>query len=488
MANYRSPGVYVEEISLLPPSIAEVESAIPAFVGYTEKAVSSTGETLRNVPTRIESMGDYIQYYGGPFKEAGAAFDIDVDELKSGASTTGFKVSVNITAATLSNYRLYYALKMFYANGGGSCYITSVGSYSDSITRAALEAGLDAVANEDAPTLLLVPEAAYFSTGQQADFDSVNQKMLMQAASLKDRFAILDTNQTTVPKAAGTVITDVNTAITNVPSDNSIRRYGAVYYPYLETSYNYECDFGALVLGTHTVNGGNPGAAVPPVADRSASTLASIKGSASAMYNAIQAEFLKYHVVLPPSAAIAGVIARVDSEKGYWKAPANVGLINVVKPVISISRAEHDQLNLNSDTGKSVNAILSLPGYGTVVMGGRTLDGNDNEWRYVNVRRFFSIVEESVKKSIHWVIFEPNTASTWTKVQAMIENYLFTKWRDGALAGAKPDQAYFVNVGLNKTMTAVDILEGKLIVEIGMAVARPAEFIILRFEHKLQTS
>ena len=489
MVNYRSPGVYVEELSLLPPSIAEVESAIPAFVGYTEKAQLLAPNDLLNVPTRISSFADYIQYFGGAHKEVPAAFDIDVDELKAGDTTTGFNVTITLQPASMSTHNLYYAVKLFYANGGGSCYITSVGAHTTAIDKAALETGLDAVGKEDAPTLLLVPEAANFSSAQQADFDSVNQKMLSQASTLKDRFALLDTNQTTVPKLAGTVTADVNTAITNVPSDNSIRRYGAVYYPFLETSYNYECDFDTLLIGTHTVNGGDPAVNVPTaVTDRSGVALSVIKPVASSMYSAIKTEFEKFHVVLPPSAAIAGIISRVDHERGYWKAPANVGVINVVKPVISISRAEHDLLNINSETGKSVNAILSLPGYGTVVMGARTLDGNDNEWKYVNVRRFFSIVEESIKKSTSWVIFEPNTASTWTKVQAMIENYLFNKWRDGALAGATPKEAFFVRVGLNKTMNSIDILEGRMIVEIGMAVVRPAEFIILRFEQMMQTS
>jgi phage tail sheath protein FI len=489
MVNYRSPGVYVEELSLLPPSIAEVESAVPAFVGYTEKAQLLAADDLLFKPTRISSISDYIQYFGGADKELPATFDIDVDEIKSGVNTLGFKVTVTPNTATLSKYKLYHAVRLFYANGGGSCYITSVGKYPDAIivgtTTTGLAGGLNAVANEDAPTMLLVPDAVNLGAG---DFNSINQTMLTQASTLKDRFALLDTRQTTVPKMAGTIDTDVKTATDGVPSDNSIRRYGAVYYPFLETTYNYTCDFDTLLISTHTVNAGNPTAAVPAVVDRSGALLSLIKVSASVMYNAIQTEFQKYHIVLPPSAAIAGAITRVDNDRGYWKAPANVGLLNVMKPVISISRGEQDLLNINTETGKSVDAILSLPGYGPVIMGARTLDGNDNEWKYINVRRFFSIVGESVKKSTSWAIFEPNTASTWTKVQAMIENYLYNKWRDGALAGATPKEAFFVRVGLNKTMNSIDILEGRMIVEIGMAVARPAEFIILRFEQMMQTS
>jgi hypothetical protein len=139
-------------------------------------------------------------------------------------------------------------------------------------------------------------------------------------------------------------------------------------------------------------------------------------------------------------------------------------------------------------TGKSVNALRFFSGKGFLVWGARTLAGNDNEWRYVSVRRFFNMVEESVKKATEPFVFEPNDANTWVKVRAMIENFLAVQWRGGALAGAKPEDAYYVRVGLGATMTAQDILEGRMIVEIGMAVVRPAEFIILRFSHKMQES
>jgi uncharacterized protein len=116
------------------------------------------------------------------------------------------------------------------------------------------------------------------------------------------------------------------------------------------------------------------------------------------------------------------------------------------------------------------------------------LDGNSNEWRYIPVRRFFNMVEDSVKNASGRYVFEPNDANTWVKVKAMIENFLTTQWRAGALMGSKPEEAFFVSVGLGKTMTSVDVLEGKMIVEIGMAVVRPAEFIILRFSHKMMES
>jgi phage tail sheath protein FI len=155
---------------------------------------------------------------------------------------------------------------------------------------------------------------------------------------------------------------------------------------------------------------------------------------------------------------------------------------------VRLDTAHQDELNVDPTGGKSINAIRAFAGKGTVVWGARTLAGNDNEWRYVSVRRFFSVVEESVKKSTSWAVFEPNDANTWVKVRGMIENYLTQKWREGALAGATPKEAFFVRCGLGTTMDAQDILEGRLNVEIGMAAVRPAEFIILKFSHKLQTS
>jgi len=178
----------------------------------------------------------------------------------------------------------------------------------------------------------------------------------------------------------------------------------------------------------------------------------------------------------------------VDNQRGVWKAPANVSLNGVIAPADSFTASETDALNVDATGGKSINAIRAFVGKGTLVWGARTLAGNDNEWRYISVRRFFNMVEESIKKSTYWAVFEPNDANTWVKVRGMIENYLTQKWREGALAGAAPKDAFFVRCGLGVTMSAQDILEGRMNVEIGMAAVRPAEFIILKFSHKLQTS
>jgi hypothetical protein len=206
------------------------------------------------------------------------------------------------------------------------------------------------------------------------------------------------------------------------------------------------------------------------------------------LYNAIVAKLQSKKMELYPSASMAGICARVDRQRGVWKAPANVDVRGIIKPVISVSAEDQGLLNVDPTSGKSINVIRFFQGKGNLVWGARTLAGNDNEWRYIPVRRLYIFVEESVKKATEFVVFEPNDANTWLRVKTMIENFLSNLWRDGALAGAKAEEAFFVRIGLGKTMTPLDILEGRLVVEIGMAAVRPAEFIILKFSHKLQES
>ncbi len=223
-----------------------------------------------------------------------------------------------------------------------------------------------------------------------------------------------------------------------------------------------------------------------PFVQSATSTLRELESSETGLYNQIKLALSTTFVSLPPSAAIAGIYANVDRTRGVWKAPANVSISSVTGPSALITHAEQENLNVDAQAGKSINAIRSFAGKGTLVWGARTLAGNDNEWRYINVRRLFNMIEESVKKATSFAVFEGNDATTWLKVKGMIESYLYGLWQQGALAGPTPEAAYFVNVGLGRTMTTQDILEGRMIVEIGIAAVRPAEFIILKFSHKLQ--
>jgi phage tail sheath protein FI len=219
---------------------------------------------------------------------------------------------------------------------------------------------------------------------------------------------------------------------------------------------------------------------------RQESALSALKTSDTQAYNRVKARLATERVVLPPSAAVAGVYATVDRDRGVWKAPANVSVASVIGPTLKITNEQQDALNVDSGSGKSINAIRAFAGKGTLVWGARTLLGNDNEWRYVNVRRLFIMVEASALSATQFAVFESNDATTWLKVKGMLESYLYGLWEQGALAGSKPESAYYVKVGLGQTMTPQNILEGKMIVEVGLAAVRPAEFIVLRFSHKMQ--
>ena len=220
--------------------------------------------------------------------------------------------------------------------------------------------------------------------------------------------------------------------------------------------------------------------------DNTETLLKDLRYDHAALYNEIKAQLNTVRVTMPPSAAMAGVYANVDRTIGVWKAPANVGVAGVIEPIQKLNNAEQEDLNVDVNTGKSINVIRNFNGRGVVVWGARTLLGRDNEWRYINVRRLFIMVEESIQKSTNFAVFQPNTPITWLKVRAMIESYLEDLWKAGGLVGQTKEQAYFVNIGLNSTMTEQDILNGYMRVDIGLAASRPAEFIILNFTHKLQ--
>jgi len=466
-----TPGVYIDEVSTLPSSVAPVATGIPAFLGYTEKAVLLDGTSALGLPTRIESLLEYEQIFGGPRKEV---FNLAIADAGSPIKRT-ITVSFDGASASPSPYKLYYSLQLYFANGGGPCYILSIGNYvSGTIALADFTSptlGLDQLQKADEPTLILFPDAVGLplTGGAPVSYGALVQAALSQCNLLQDRFTISDVPEDSILSAN---ITEFRTAI----GQNNLK-YGASYMPFLNTVLNYGVNLTSTVIDSYT--GTDPNITIGV-------SLATLQTTYPSLYSSIFVEINKFFVTLPPSGAIAGIYAKVDRERGVWKAPANVGVNGIVGPTINITSAQQENLNVDATTGKSINAIRSFTGKGTLVWGSRTFAGNDNEWRYVPVRRLFIFVEESVKKATEFVVFEPNTANTWQRSQGMIEAFLTGIWRDGALAGATTKDAYFVNVGLGTTMTPQDILEGRMIIEIGMAAVRPAEFIILRFEHKLQ--
>lgn len=464
MTEFKTPGVYVKEISKFPPSVAGVATAIPAFIGITEK----TDYQLKAM--RINSLLDYENLFGlGP--------KLEVDDN-----------------GDLQNHKfvLYDSMRLFYDNGGGTCYVVSVGDYNTTnIDAEKYTNGLEPLKKVDEATLLVAPDAAMLLNETQ--LGTLHQAMLKHCADLGDRFAILDPQKNDkLEKALENFRNKVG---------NNNLSYGAAYYPYLTSSYTKEIGYESVIKA---LNG--KGAILDEIKDEEK------KGKLEQLFNEIEdcsdddlrklkikaiipqipgyaeklAALQAEASVIPPSGAIAGIYAATDGDKGVWQAPANITIASVADVTELLSDRDQEDMNVDASTGKSVNAIRFFTGKGILVWGARTLDGNSNEWRYVPVRRLFNYVEESIQKSTKWAVFQPNDANTWVKIQCQIENFLNNLWRDGALAGSTPDKAYFVKVGLDVTMTADDINNGYLIVEMGIAAVRPAEFIVLKFSHKVQ--
>lgn len=643
MATYKTPGVYVEEIAKFPPSVAQVETAIPAFIGFTQIAKRKSDGDLHLKPMRITSMLEYETYFG--YAKPETAITVTV---------TGTDIVATDPGTSRQPYLMYYSMQMYFANGGGPCYIVSVGQYNSStplVDLATLSSGLAVIRKEDEPTLLLFPDATSMDSGAHIDFYSLYNDALTQCHDLQDRFTIIDTFSDEEYNDGVDDFDPIQAMRDNIKSEKDYAKYGAVYYPFLETILDYQYsnadvavtmtdgqtageaaqaimdgitsdNLKAILVSLASINAGitgntfstsktniraniqsavsvlntlkssydamlsigreetdtavetasdaldtwittelesllfvlatrlddlngitssgagkpgltaliegvtdslavafgitppvdgtsvlaatilttiNTSVATSGVADdlvvalnnltpstTSVTTLAAIELTDNLLYNRIKSEIGQLPIKLPPSSAMAGIYARVDRNNGVWKAPANVGLNYVVRPTVLLTSEDQEGLNVDTTAGKSINAIRSFTGKGILVWGARTLAGNDNEWRYISVRRFFNMVEESVKKATEQFVFEGNDANTWVRLRAMIENFLVLQWRAGALTGAKPEQAFYVRVGLGQTMTADDILNGYLNVEIGMAVVRPAEFIVLKFSHKMQ--
>lgn len=482
MPEYLVPGVFVEELSLLPPSVAEVETALPAFVGYTAQATLNKPGDLLNVPHRIGSLAEFEACYGMAAPMAVSRVDVD-------------KAGNFISAQIDVRYYLYDALRLFFANGGIDCHIVSVGLFSASgkADFSSLMAGLKAVAAVDEVTLLLVPDAVVLG---EVDLGKLQQAALVQCARLQDRFAVFDLDRA-----------DRMGAGFRARLGNANLKYGAAYTPWLLVhpaspfGYGALCDkvFQAGVASPLRTLTDDPAAlaimssldalyAESPSAGRNEEIGQAEKDlfACFGTYRNIVAGMRDLTVPCPPGGAMVGIYARMDRERGVWKAPANVVVNGIAGLAAGYSRAELEALAIDPAGGKSINPIRLFPGKGWLVWGARTLAGNDNEWRYISVRRFFNMVEESLRQSTARFVFEPNDVNTWVRVRAMIENYLTTKWQEGALQGVRPDQAFFVRCGVGSTMTEQDVLEGRMIIEVGMAVVRPAEFIILRIVQNFQ--
>ena len=521
MGQMKTPGVYIVEKSAFPNSVVEVATAVPAFIGYTEKA-SNKGKSLHNMPWRISSMSEFYEYFGfGPTP----IFNI-VDKPEGSFEDSAFSLHGKeyVLNRSAGNYLLFYSMLSFFQNGGGNCYIVSVGSYNDDVDADKLAKGISFLLKEQEPTMVVIPETVLLT---DADSITVQQAALAHCGGkMKNRFAILDIwdGYKDRQDPTGDCIDKFRSALGINYLD-----YAAAYYPWIRTTIVKAKDIGYENIGNRDViqtlikselglpdtapeieetdspaeksakakiaaqldavdgiNGTWAGIAEDELASRKSLLEKSLR-TLSPVYGEILTEMQRQLNLLPPAAAMAGVYSMVDNARGVWKAPANVSLNAVVAPSVNITHDEQEDLNVTTQ-GKSINAIRTFIGEGVLVWGARTLDGNSLDWRYINVRRTMIMLEESIKLASKAYVFDPNVSSTWVTIRSMIRNFLTGIWKRGGLAGATPDDAFSVHVGLGETMTPEDILEGILRVTVLVAISRPAEFIEITFQQQMQKS
>jgi phage tail sheath protein FI len=443
-------------------------------------------------------------------KKAQSVFDAIIKNANF--TTDGY--AYNISSTTI-NYRLYSSLKFFYENGGGNCYILSVGAYDYSksaITDTSdfLKA-ITFLEKEIEPTMLVIPDAVEVVNvngttlqDKYANAYSLQNAMINHCGEMMNRVAILDIpGGYNEPLVGTTSIEQFRNSVE--PSDPNYKSFAAAYYPWLHTSIyqTSEISFNnidkqsysqvVLLLNSEFANSSgiiNPdmGEIISAFGNTPKTSLKNadkILQNLSKSYQLLISAIMANMNLMAPSAGMAGIYTSVDSNRGVWKAPANVVVQGAISAAIKIDNAAQADLNTPIN-GKSVCAIREFPGMGILVWGARTLDGNSNDWRYINVRITVNYIEQSIKNAIKAFVFEPNTANSWENVKNLIDNFLIELWKQGGLAGSKPTDAFSVKVGLGSTMTNVDIQNGIMRVMVMVALVRPAEFIVINFQQEMQ--
>ncbi|ERT10691.1 phage tail sheath family protein [Photorhabdus temperata] len=453
------PGVYIEEDASLSLSVSHGNTAIPVFIGrFLPKKTSATLKAVR-----VSSWLDFTNLFNvgcitsiaitstkptppppsPPSKNvegdtATADIALDADD-----TNTDYTYAINTVTSTTSND----ALKLYFQNGGGPCYILPIADSADAKTTALIPQLIEQALEI---TLIVCPE-------QDSSYQSAIYNSLTSALLNTGYFLIADSQDKTTP-----------------PSVN-VQSQTATYYPAVKISHPIQAEEEDSLI---TVSGYEDAKTKPD----EVKNLAQLKEKNLDVYKkAVQAiqDKTKSNNVIPASAVMAGIYCATDASRGVWKAPANVVLSGISDITERLTDDEQGTMNQ-----KGINAIRYFTNKGFVVWGARTLKNDDN-WRYIPVRRLFNSAERDIKQAMQSVVFEPNSQPTWERVKSAIDNYLYSLWQQGALAGNKPQEAYFVQIGKGITMSDDDIKQGKMIVKVGMAAVRPAEFIILQFSQNV---
>lgn len=553
--NRQTSDVYVTEIGAFGNSVVGVATAVPVFIGYTEFAGDPvTGKALYNTPIAISSMSEFSSYFGGA-----APLDFTV-ALAAGTTAPTFTAYyspdggapvmqgfVLAPVADQPRFTLYWQMQLFFANGGGNCYVVSVGSYwsnqlptaaanpsgwlPGAIAEADLSKGIEAAGNMTGPTMTVVPEACQLS---QADYGTIACAMMLQASTLQDRVAILDLPGcleattiaaleacqsnlwnaiapqiasasyaaayapalvTSVVNPASLLYTDLqgadNGLINNILTTQAAQTYAGAKLATIQAAIATAFPLTGGSSGVNTGSLSGDGSAYPALAE--GQTLAQWQAALDVLLTNALPVFaeIEFHIadamnVMAPSGALAGVWTKSDTLSEVWNAPANIALASVSAPLYNMNDVQQGGFNVPVN-GQAIDVIRSQINRGTVVWGARTLDGNSLDYRYIQVRRTLIYIEQSIKLALQSYVFAANDATTWATVNASVSSFLTGLWQQGGLMGAKASDAFTVSVGLGSTMTAQDILNGYMVVAVTLQMIHPAEFIELTFTQKMES-
>jgi phage tail sheath protein FI len=456
MPNYLSPGIYMEEVDRGSKPIESVGTAVAAFVGYTEKASDvKDGKTvsLLGKPTLVTNWSQYVAKFGG-----------FADGVYTPDSVYGY-----------------------FANGGSIAYIVSVkavGEAADSDGAVAAKAIVD---GDGGKGKLL--EFSAKQAGPKGNSIEVEIKHLAPEGE-GDGKAVTTTEFTVIVKVSAKEYQGSATTRTGLAGLESFEDVTMIVAPDLMSAFEHGeidakgvqavqqalIDYCELVRYCFAILDAPPNL-TPQEVKEWRMTVNYDTTRAALYYPWVEIADMTGSNgrtrLVPPSGHMAGIYARVDNTRGVHKAPANEIVRTALGLGMNVTKGEQDLL-----TPIGVNCIRSFPGRGIRVWGARTLS-SDASWRYINVRRLFNMIEESIERGTQWVVFEPNDQNLWGRVTRDVSAFLKMVWRTGALFGTSPDKAFYVKCDAETNPPeARDV--GQLLVEVGIAPVKPAEFVIFR--------
>jgi len=452
----RAPGVHTEYVSSQSLSLSAVGStAVPVFIGPFESTQVKPGACIA-----VDSWSDFNQSFKADIVASAVVKSTTSKSQAKAGTEWAYTASAQLIAADHNE-----SIRLFFANGGGRCYILPLFLAAPN-GKKNKKSGGDAKAESEA-TLAELPKiisqypdiTLLVWGGANENKEQVYQALSVLISGLDSPYFLLTdiAHQKEAP------------ALTDNPNVG-------VWAPHLQVTRQSKLPNNESIL----ISGYQD-----DKEDEVVSTLAQLKTRNLALYTTIkqdlQSQFnVATRLTLSPTALVAGQICRIDNQQGVWWAPAGNGVVlqGIDDVTERYTEAEHQQLN-----DKGINAVryFSRPTPGFRLYGARTQQVESDEYRFINVRRLSQMVVRDVGYALQKLVFSPNTATTWLAAQSAISAYLHALWVKGAITGSSAEAAFFVKVGRGVTMSNQDILNGVMNVEVGIMPSRPAEFIVLRF-------